>query len=183
MNWLWICVTALLAAVGIGFGVLSGRNPVTEAVTDMPEQRAYYLRDAIVTATEPTGEPSLRLIASRIEQQPADNSFDLHSVRVDYLKVAEKRWYLRAQRGHVPPDSQIIQFVGDVQLRPIDGPETTVLRADELSVDVEKNLAYTTTSPVMIHYGIYSMRVKRFEANLKTEKVRMESVDGRSEAG
>jgi hypothetical protein len=30
---------------------------------------------------------------------------------------------------------------------------------------------------------MYSMRVKRFEADLKTEKVRMESVTGRSEAG
>lgn len=182
MNWFWIVITAVLAAVAIGAGVLSNRNPVVDAVTDLPPQPAYYLKDAIVTETEPTGAPSLRLIAERIEQQPADNSIELHSVRVDYLKVPDKRWYLSAQRGLVPPDSRVIQFVGNVELRPIDGPASTFLRTEELSVDSDRNIAYTTTSPVDIRFGTYSMHVKRFEADLKTEKVRMESVNGRSEA-
>ncbi|HMN45339.1 MAG TPA: LPS export ABC transporter periplasmic protein LptC [Povalibacter sp.] len=183
MNWQWILITAALAAITIGVGVLSHRNPVTDAITELPPQPAYYLKDAIVTETETSGAPSLRLIAKRIEQQPTDNSIELQTVRVDYLKVPDKRWYLSAQRGLVPPDSHVIQFLGNVELRPTDGPATTFLRTEELSVDPEKNLAYTTTSPVAIRFGTYAMRVKRFEANLKTEKVRMESVNGRSEAG
>lgn len=183
MNWLWIVITAALAAITIGVGVLSHRNPVADAVTELPPQPAYYLKDAIVTETETSGAPSLRLIAKRIEQQPTDNSIELQTVRVDYLKVPDKRWYLSAQRGIVPPDSHVIQFLGNVELRPTDGPPTTFLRTEELSVDPEKNLAYTTTSPVAIRFGIYAMQVRRFEADLKTEKVRMESVNGRSETG
>ncbi|HEY6642586.1 LPS export ABC transporter periplasmic protein LptC [Povalibacter sp.] len=182
MNWSWIIVSSLLAAIAIGVGVLSGRNPVVDAVTDMPHQPAYYLRDAVVTQTEPNGAPGMRLIAHRIEQQPGDESFALQTVRVDYLKVPDKRWYLSADRGFVPPDSHVIQFTGNVELRPIDGPATTFLRTEELSVDPDRNIAYTTTSPVAIRFGTYSMRVKRFEADLKTERVKMESVNGRSEA-
>ena len=183
MNWLWIFIAAVLAAIAIGFGVLSNRNPVVDAVTDLPAQPAYYLKDAIVTETDPSGAPSIRLIASRILQQPSDNSIELQSVRVDYLKAPDKRWYLSAQRGLVPPDSHLIRFSGNVELRPIDGPATSFLRADELTVDSDKNLAYTTTSPVTIRFGTYSMQVKKFEADLETEKIRMESVNGRSEAG
>lgn len=183
MNWRWISAVALLAAVMIGFGIFSSRNPVSDAVTDLPSQPAYYLKDAIITQTEPSGAPSLRLIASRIEQEPADNSIVLHSVRVDYLKVPDKKWFLSAQRGLVPPDSRLIQFVGDVELRPTDGPATSVLQTEEITIDSERNVAYTTTSPVQIQFGNYSMNVRRFEADLTTEKVRMEFVHGRSETG
>lgn len=183
MNWRWIAVAAVLAAVVVGFGILSGRNTNTSVTGEMPVQPAYYLKDAIITETEPSGAPSVRLIASRIEQQPADDSIVLHPVRVDYLKVPDKQWYLSAQRAVVPADSRMIQFRGDVELRPADGPASTLLRADELTIDSERNLAYTTTSPVDIRFGTYSMTVKRFEADLATEKVRLETVHGRSEAG
>ena len=104
-------------------------------------------------------------------------------MRVDYLKVPDRRWLLSAQRGFIPADSRVIQFLGDVELRPMDGPASTYLRTDELTVDTDRNVAYTTTSPVTIRFGSYAMTVKRFEADLKTEKVRMEYVHGRSEAG
>jgi hypothetical protein len=83
----------------------------------------------------------------------------------------------------MPEDSRRIQFTGDVELRPTEGPASTFLLTDELTIDTERNLAYTTTSPVAMRFGNYSMTVKRFEADLETEKVRMESVNGRSEAG
>ena len=182
MNWRWILLAALLATIVIGVGLLRNRNPVVDAVTELPSQPAYFLKDAVVTQTAPNGEPNLRLIADRIEQSREDNSFELQTVRVDYLKAPDKKWYLAADRGFVPPQSQVIQFTGNVQLRPIDGPETTFLRTNELSVDSEKNLAYTTTSPVTIRFSGYSMNVKRFEADLNTEKVRMEAVNARSAA-
>lgn len=183
MSWRWISIAALLATLVVGFGVLSGRHPGADLSETLPEQPAYYLKDAVITETEPDGAPRLRLIASRIEQHPANNSIALSAVRVDYLKVPDKRWYLSAQRGLVPADSRIIQFQGDVELRPTDGPASTFLQTDELTIDTEKNIAYTTTSPVAMRFGNYFMNVKRFEADLTTEKVRMESVHGRSEAG
>lgn len=183
MNWRWISITALLAALVVGFGTLSRRESATDLAGATPQQPAYYLNDAVITETRSDGAPKLRLIANRIEQRPGQGGFALDTVRVDYLQVPDKQWFLSADRGFMPEDSRTVQFLGDVQLRPTDGPASTFLRTDELTIDTERNLAYTTTSPVAMRFGNYSMTVKRFEADLKTEKVRLESVHGRSEAG
>ncbi|MFL6551640.1 MAG: LPS export ABC transporter periplasmic protein LptC [Povalibacter sp.] len=183
MNWRWISIAALLAAVVIGLGVLSGGGTEDETTSETPEQPAYYLKDAIITQTDELGAPAIKLVANRIEQRPGNNDITLHSVRVDYFKVPDKQWFLSADRGLVPANSHTIQFEGDVQLRPIDGPPSTVLQTEEISIDTDRNIAYTTSSPVAIRFGTYAMNVKRFEADLKTEKVKMESVHGRSNAG
>jgi LPS export ABC transporter protein LptC len=183
MSWRWVSIAALLGALVIGFGVLSGGSSERNLMGDLPKQPAYYLKDAIITQTDEAGAPSIKLVASTIEQQPSDNSIVLHSVRVNYFKVPDKQWFLSADRGVVPADSRIIHFQGDVELRPVDGPAATMLRTEEISLDSDRNVAYTTTSPVAIRFGAYAMNVKRFEADLKTEKVKMESVRGRTNAG
>lgn len=183
MSWRWVSLTALLAALAVGFGALSRRETGIEVADTTLQQPAYYLEDAVITETQPDGSPRLRLIADRIEQQPGQGDFTLDSVRVDYLQVPDKQWFLSADRGLMPADARWIRFSGDVELRPLAGPAATFLRTDELTVDTETNLAYSTTSPVTMRFGNYLMTVKRFEADLKTEKIHMESVHGRSEAG
>jgi LPS export ABC transporter protein LptC len=182
MGWRWISIAALLAALVVGFGVLSKRGSDTTVVEATAQQPAYYLKDAVITETLPDGSPKYRLIANSIEQQSENESISLKTVRLEYFKVPDKRWLLSSDRGFVPAQSRTIQFLGDVDLRPLDGPAATFLKTEELTVDTDKNLAYTTTSPVVMRFGGYSMTVRRFEADLNTEKVRMESVHGRSEA-
>lgn len=181
MNWTWISIAAVLAALVIGFGALSRRDSGTAENAAAPEQPAYYLKDAVITQTGEDGRPEIRLAANRIEQKRNDDTVQLTSVRVDYLKAPDKQWLLSAERGLIPAESHTIQFMGDVELRPADGPAMTFLRTEEISVDSERNVAYTTTSPVSIRFGAYAMQVKRFEADLTTEKVRMEAVNGRTD--
>lgn len=181
MSWRWISITAMLAALVIGFGALSSRDVATTEQDTTSEQPVFYAKDAVVLQTQADGSPQLRLIADRIEQRSADDSIILSDVRVDYLKVPDKRWVLTADEGLVPADSRIVHFSGDVQLRPADEPAGAWLRTDALTVDSERNLAYTTASPTTMRFGGYTMRVKRLEADLKTEKVKLESVHGRSE--
>ena len=181
MNWRWIWIAAALGALVVGFGLLTNRDPATNALNEVPVQPAYYLKDAVITETDTSGSPAVRLIASSIEQKPGDDSIVLHSVRVDSLKVPDKQWYLSAEQGFVPPDSRIIHFEGNVQMHPIDAPSTAVLRTDEITIDSDRNVAYTTRSPVTIRYGSYSMQARRLEADLTTEKVRMEAVHGRTD--
>ncbi len=183
MSWRWVSIAAFLAALVIGFGLLTGGSSDKDDMNTMAEQPAYYLKDAIITQTTETGEPSMRLVANRIEQQTQDNSIVLHNVRLDYQKVPDKQWVLSAQRGVVPAESRVITFQGDVRLRPLDGPPSTVLETDEMSIDTDRNIAYTTRSPVSVRFGNYTMDVKRFEANLETEKVKVESVRGTAHAG
>lgn len=183
MNWRWISVTALLAALVVGFGSLTRRQSATDVADNALQQPAYYLKDAVITETETDGNPKLRLIANRIEQQPREGGFALETVRVDYLRVPDKQWFLSANSGFMPEDSRQVRFFGDVELRPTAGPASAFLLTDELTIDTETNIAYTTTSPVTVRFGNYSMTMKRFEADLNTEKIRMESVHGRSKGG
>ena len=69
---------------------------------------------------------------------------------------------------------------GDVELRSLasDSPNT-FLRTDELAIDTKKNLAYSTRSPVHVRFGPHSMVVKNLRADLNSEKLRLETVNGR----
>lgn len=171
----------MLAALVVGFGALSGRDSESVVTSVTSEQPAFYAKDAIIVQTQADGSPQLRLVANRIDQQPEDDSIALDQVRVDYLKMPDKRWVMTAERGVVPADSRTAHFSGNVELRPADGPDSTFLRTDALTVDMQRDVAYTTASPTTIRFGRYAMQVKRVEADLKTEQVQLESVHGRSE--
>ena len=102
MNWRWISLAALLAALVIGYGAL-------------PEQPGYYLQDAVITQTHQDGSVSLRLIANRIEQQRRDDSISLDTVRVNYFQASsgqspQREWLLNARKGFVPANFRVVSW-------------------------------------------------------------------------
>ena len=62
MNWRWISLAALLAALVIGYGALVERNPAPAANSGQAEQPGYYLQDAVITQTQQDGsrQPAAR---------------------------------------------------------------------------------------------------------------------------
>jgi LPS export ABC transporter protein LptC len=179
MNWRWISLAALLAALVIGYGALVQRSPEPQTSSTQAERPGYYLQDAIITQTQQDGSVSLRLVANRIEQQQRDDSISLETVRVNYFQSPEHEWLLTARRGFVPANFRVVQLVGDVELRPADAQPTAFLRTDALAVDTQTNVAYSISSPVHLRFGQHAMVVKNFQADLNSEKIRLESVNGR----
>jgi LPS export ABC transporter protein LptC len=179
MNWRWISLAALLAALVIGYGALTDRNPAPAANSGQAERPGYYLQDAVITQTQKDGSLSLRLIANRIEQRHLNENISLQTVRVDYFQSPEHEWLLTARRGLVPADFRVVQLFGDVELRPADAQPTAYLRADALAIDTQTNVAYNLASPVHLRFGRYSTVVKNFRADLNSEKIRLESVNAR----
>jgi LPS export ABC transporter protein LptC len=179
MNWRWISLAALLAALVVGYGALIERNPAPAANDGQAEQPGYYLQDAIITQTQQDGSVSLRLIANRIEQQHLDDSIALDKVRVDYFQSPQHEWLLTARRGSVPANFRVVQLFGDVELRPADAQPTAFLRADAMAIDTQTNVAYSLSSPVRLRFAGHAMTVKNFRADLNSEKIRLESVNGR----
>lgn len=178
MNWRWISLAALLAALVIGYGALVERNPAPTANNGQAERPGYYLQDAIITQTQQDGSVSLRLVANRIEQQ-GDDSIALDTVRVNYFQSPQHEWLLTARRGTVPPTFRVVQLFGDVELRPADAQPAAFLRADAMAIDTQTNIAYSLSSPVRLRFGGHAMTVKNFRADLNSEKLRLESVNGR----
>ena len=61
------------------------------------------------------------------------------------------------------------------------GPRTTrvaFLRTDALAIDLERNLARSVKSPAQLQFGQHTLTARSFTADLKTEKLHMESVRG-----
>lgn len=183
MNWRWISLTAALAAIVIGYGAFVDDGGRPTASHDMPEQPGYYLKDAVILRTREDGTPGIELIARSIQQQlsrPAQGeAITMESVRVNYFGKQDWQWVLTADSGSIPPNSRVVQLEGNVELRPLQGPSNAYLRTDELSIDTEKNLAYSTRSPVQMRFGQHSMTVKSLRADLTSEKLRLETVNGR----
>lgn len=179
MSWRWISLSALLGALVLAYGALTGRDTLSVTAGQTPPQPGYFLTDAVITRTREDGSLSLRLIADRIEQNSDRSGIQLHDVRVDYLNAPEKEWLLTAREGFVPDDSRIVQFSGNVELRPADAANDALLRTESLEIDTARNVAYATRSPVQITMGRNILTVKKFEADLNTEKVTLESARGR----
>jgi len=180
MNWRWISLTALLGAVVVyGAFIRHGSEP-TAPSEELP-QPGYYLREAVVTQTQKDGSLALRLTADRIEQRPRNDAIAMSGVHANYFRAPGREWILTAQRGSVPPDSRIVQLEGDVDLRPADATPAAFLRVDSLAIDTEKNVAYSTSSPVAMRFGQHAVTVKRFVADLNSEKIHVESPHGRYE--
>jgi LPS export ABC transporter protein LptC len=184
MNWRWISLAALLAALVIGYGALVERSPAPTTNAAQAEQPGYYLQDAIITQTQQDGSVSLRLVANRIQQQRRDDSIAMDTVRVNYYQSEsgqspQREWLLNARRGFVPANFRVVQLFGDVVLRPADARPEAFLHADALAVDTQTNVAYSLASPVHVRFGAHAMVVKNFRVDLDSENVRLESVHGR----
>ncbi|HKU13747.1 MAG TPA: LPS export ABC transporter periplasmic protein LptC [Steroidobacteraceae bacterium] len=184
MNWRWISLAAMLAALVIVYGALVQHGPETTADEGRVERPGYYLQDAVITQTGKDGALSLRLIANRIEQQRRDDSIALDTVRVNYFpadggQAHGREWLLTAQRGFVPANFRVVQLSGDVLLRPVDAQPAASLRTDAMAIDTQTNVAYSTASPVQLRFGQHAMVVRNFRADLNSEKIRLESVNGR----
>lgn len=179
MNWRWVSLAALLAALVIGYGALVDRGPAPVSNGGQAEQPGYYLQDAVITQTQQDGSLSLRLIANRIEQQRRDDSIEMDTVRVNYFQSPGRQWIVTAQRGFVPASFRVVQLTGNVELRPADAKPAAFLRTEALAIDTQTNVAYSTTSPTRISFGQHAMVAKSFRADLNTEKIQLESVNAR----
>ena len=184
MNWRWISLAALLGALVVGYGALVERGPTPAASGSQAEQPGYYLKDAVITQTQQNGSIGLRLVADSIEQRHGDESISLDTVRVNYFQSSAgqpspREWLLNARRALVPADFRVVQLFGDVELRPADAQPNTFLRTEAMAIDTQTNVAYSTSSPVQLHFGRNAMTVKNFRADLNSEKIRLESVNGR----
>jgi LPS export ABC transporter protein LptC len=178
MNWRWISISALLAALVIGYGAFIRRDTVPAFVSEVPQRPTYYLRNAVITETTPLGSIETQLAAGRIEMQPSTDDLAMTDVFLTYFQSAAQEWRLTAERGFKPGNSPIFRLSGDVVLRPAKSDVDGSLRAEELAIDTEKEVAFSTRSPVRIRFGQYNVQVESFRFDLNEQKISLDSGKG-----
>jgi LPS export ABC transporter protein LptC len=178
VNWRWISLSALLAAVVIGSGAYMNRGNTPLVNTATPAAPSYFLDDAVITQTQEDGSPSIQVTATRIEEENDSGTIRLTDVRAHYFEVPGKEWALSADRGTLPRDSRVLQLQGAVELRPVAQTTSMELRTEALALDTEKQVAYSVNTPVTFQIGSSSMRATSFRADLKNEKLSAHAVTG-----
>ncbi len=175
MGWRAVLITAVIAVLLAGFGLWSRRGDDDLHDRPAPAQAGYYLKQATVTESDPSGAPRFKLAADQINQNPKDNSIDLQQVRLDYQSAPDALWLLTAERGHLIAGSRVIDFSGNVHVKPQEPSENKIeLRTETLSVDTEHNIA---TAPGKVNFEMDREYLNAFglKYDLKRQTLQLES--------
>lgn len=178
MKWRWLAYVVVLVIAAGGYLAFFDSDRGSDAGSSKKAPLGYYLKDAVITDTTPAGEPRTRIAAEKIEQNPADNSVQMQGVRVDYLAIARQPWTLTSKQAYLPSESRTITFSGDVTLRGSARENGAVIRTRTLSLDTEKQIA-NTRDDVTIEVGSREIFSRGLTADLKTQKLKLESSHGR----
>ena len=148
-------------------------DPVTVPGAAAP---GYYLQGASILGTDEEGQALFRVQAASAEELPAQNRLLLSDVAVSYQSEAQVPWVLTATQGHAFLDETYLDFSGEVELirseQPDSGPmmiRTSSLRLEPETFDVH------TDGPVSLYFGERRLDAIGLSANLKAERMALES--------
>ncbi len=174
----------LLALVALVVLVLDlmGQDDIGDAPDAVSSvQTGYYLRDATLTEFDESGRVRVEVSARLATENPALKTIELETVTVNYHPEAGQRWRVTSDRGHLPPEHDLVDLSGNVVMTgEREGlAEPAVVRSDELTLEVEGQIA-RTDGPVTLSLGRHGISATGLVANLKAETLRLESgVNGR----
>lgn len=174
---------AALAVAALATTWLVFRNPAPEVETTAGPRLGlgYYVRDARLTGSGPDGRILYRVSAVAAEQLLADGTITLREVAVDYEPAAQVPWKLRADRGQIPPDRNIIELTGEVTATTAVSPAATgarnrssaaplLIRTDYLELDPEAYIARTERM-VAVERDRDTLRARGMRVYLKQDRL------------
>jgi LPS export ABC transporter protein LptC len=175
----FVGVLAALAGLGLLYAMLTDRGREEPAAANAEERRGYYLSDATLTEMGADGQPRLAVRAKQIEQQLADESVRLETLKLDYRTESDGLWTVTADAGRMPPDRGSLLLSGNVVVQSRDSARGPEVHSETLAYDTRTN-TISTSDIVNIRFGHNDLRGRGLEADLNTGKLRLESnVDGR----
>jgi LPS export ABC transporter protein LptC len=135
----------------------------------------YYLKGARLSGSGIDGQILYRVTADAAEQDLADGSIAMRGVAMNYAPPDEVPWALRADRGHIPPDRNIIQLSGDVVVTAAapGGPPLSI-RTDYLELDPDTYIA-RTDSGVSVERSRNTLRARGMRVYLKQDRLQLEN--------
>lgn len=147
----------------------------------------YYVKDARLTGTGPDGQILYRVTAVSAEQTLTDGTITMQDVAVDYEPAAQVPWKLKADRGQIPPDRNIIELAGHVvattevavvkSTAPPKGRTSTaplLIRTDYLELDPEAYIARTERM-VAVERSRDTLLARGMRVYLKQDRLQFQS--------
>jgi len=198
----WFSIVTLVAALMIGYSILSSREGAgLGGANEPPVIMGYYLRDAIITETADDGTPRARFAASQVNQEPDLNRVVMTSVRADYLWPAKNgvetapssqhpanHWVLNADAAYLPtppsapdeqeseaaelPTTRTVELRGNVEAYNVGAEHDAVLKTEALDIDTDRELA-NTKDAVTVDIDGHAARGTGLNVDLKHTHVRL----------
>jgi LPS export ABC transporter protein LptC len=179
----------MLLGAALLTSVLVFLGPSSEVAPPVPPRLGlgYYVKDARLTGTGPDGQILYRVTAIAAEQTLADGTITMRNVAVDYEPAAQVPWKLKADRGQIPPDRNIIELAGDVvattevavvkSAAPPGGRTSTaplLIRTDYLELDPEAYIARTERM-VAVERSRDTLLARGMRVYLKQDRLQFQS--------
>jgi LPS export ABC transporter protein LptC len=172
-----------VVALAVSTWILSSpaRRPQSYANSGHAELPGYFLKNAVLTDFDESGNPSIRLKAERIDQIDHGPQVALSNVRVDYQAPNGQNWDLVGDQGLIEPGGKIIDVTGNVLLQGDSTGHvgTAIVHSQALSYNVPESIV-TTQDDVRVEFGAHSLSAHGLKANLKQRTLHLDSkVNGR----
>jgi lipopolysaccharide export system protein LptC len=169
-------VMILAVAVAITW-FIARRQQVTEVPGPIrPLPPGYYLKSAVLSGTDASGQLIYNIAAELAEERPAENRVLLTQVRVNYRPETQVPWDVTSDRGIALLDQSTIELVGSVELSsaPLPPETETVVFTNSLRLKPDQFVA-ETEEPVRIQMGGRELRATGMIAHLKEDRLELQS--------
>lgn len=167
----------VLALAAFGSWYLARQEPAEnrDRIPLDPLHRGFYLKDARILGTAPTGELLYEIEAEHAEQVD-DESIDFTNVRLDYSPETDVPWTVVANNAVIRGDERRVLLSGDVRaVSPAsDRQPETEIRTEYLELDPD-NFVAETDERVQIRFGERSLTATGMLASLDEDRLELKS--------
>jgi lipopolysaccharide export system protein LptC len=165
----------LVAAVASGVLVLRNDEKVSDRASKPELGIGYYMKQAELVHIDENGRVLYRVQTDEATQRTRDGIIELDLVLVSYDPLTEVPWDLRADKGQILPDRNIIQLSGDVIAKTRGEIQAPIrISTDYLELDTETYIA-DTDRDVTIDYTNNKVFATGLRAFLKEERLQLVS--------
>ena len=136
----------------------------------------YYLHGASILGTDEEGRALFQVQAARAEELPAEKRLLLSDVAVSYQPETDVPWVLTATEGQAFLEETYLDFSGEVELTRNEQSDSgpTAIRTSSLRLEPATFDVYTD-GPVILYFGTRRLDAVGLSANLKAERMALES--------
>ncbi len=176
----WLVTGAAVAAgMVMLYGLLADRGGDDLDKVTAPQDRGYYLTDAVLREMGPDGKPRVVVRAPAAEQLLSDQSVLMHDPTIDYKGAKTGDWVVTARQGKLAPDQTTLLLSGDVRVTGDTSHGSPVITGDLISYDTRTGKV-NSSEPVHVVFGRHVLNGRGLQADLKSGTMRLESdVNGR----
>ena len=169
-------VVLLLVAVAVTWSIARQQRVEEAAEPVRPLPPGYYLKSAVLSGSDETGQLIYNVSAELAEERPAENRILLTKVRVDYRAEAQVPWKISSDTGIAQLDQSFIDLFGAVELSsaPLPPETRTVVFTDSLRLQPDQFIA-RTEDQVLIQMGGRELRATGMVAYLKDDRLELQS--------